>query len=138
MAKINSRHIFLAVCFLFVFLAYGQTLLGDFVFDDRNIVERQAILSNLTQIHKTLTLNYWDQTSGLYRPVVMASYAFNYIIFGQSPWSFHLVNLILYALSVWLLAIVLEKLFNDKILSYLAALFFLVLPIHAGTGPPLP
>jgi len=129
-AKINPRYIFLAVCILLVFLTYGQTLLGDFVFDDRNIVERQSLLSDLTQIHKTLTLNYWDPTSGLYRPVAMASYAFNYIVFGQNPWSFHLVNLILYALSVWLLALVLEKLFNDKILSYLAALIFLVLPIH--------
>ncbi len=113
---------------MLIFLAYGQTLLGDFVFDDRNIVDRQPILSDLTQLYKTLALNYWD--SGLYRPVAMASYAFNYIIFGQSPWSFHLVNLILYALSVWLIALILEKLFDDKLLSYLAALIFLALPIH--------
>ena len=129
MVKTNLRYIFLGVCFLLVFLTYGQTLLSDFVFDDRDIVEHQASLSDLTQIHKTPTLNYWN--SGLYRPVTMLSYALNYIIFGPSPWSFHLFNLILYALSVWLFALALEKLFNDKLLAYLAALIFLALPIHA-------
>lgn len=130
MTESNQRYIFLGVCFLFVFLIYGQTFLGDFVFDDRNIIDHAATLSDPNQLYRILSSPYWTEEAGLYRPITALSFAFSFFFLGNGAWSFHLVNLILYALSVWLLALVLEKLFNNKILSYLAALIFLVLPIH--------
>lgn len=130
MTKINPRYIFPAICFLLVFLTYGQTLLGDFVFDDRNIIDHAAMLSDPNQLYQTLSSPYWTEEVGLYRPITLLSHALNFFFLGNSAWGFHLINLIFYALSIWLLALVLEKLFSNKILSYLAALIFLVLPIH--------
>ncbi|MBU3901030.1 DUF1736 domain-containing protein [Patescibacteria group bacterium] len=128
--KKYEKWVWLATCFILVFVMYGQTIFGDFVFDDRNIVEHQAILSDPNQLHKTLSLPFWSQESGLYRPITLLSYTFNYIVFGVSPWGFHLVNLLLYALVGWLIWLVFKRLFGSQILAGLTAVLFLILPIH--------
>ena len=128
--KKYEKWLWLAGCFVLVFVIYGQTIFGDFVFDDRNIVEHQAMLGDPNQIHKILSSPFWDQASGLYRPVTLLSYTINYIVFGPSPWGFHLVNLILYALLGWLIWLVSKRLFGSRLLAGLTAVLFLILPIH--------
>lgn len=126
----KEKLVWLAFCFLAVFIIYGRTLAGDFVFDDRGIVDHQALLSNLNRFDQVLMLPYWTEAAGLYRPTVLASYALNYIILDYEPWGFHLINLLLYAASVFLIGLILKRLFKDKALAYLTATLFLVLPIH--------
>jgi len=130
--KDKKNLIFLCICFVLVFLVYSQTLFGDFVFDDRLIVSHQIILENLNNIPQVLTMGYWTIESGLYRPVVLFTYLLNYSFFGSSPFSFHLVNLIFYALIGYLIFILIKRLFPKKqFLSYLIPILFLVLPIHS-------
>jgi len=117
-------------CLLAVFIIYGRTLAGDFVFDDRGIVDHQYLLADLNKFDQVLMLPYFTEAAGLYRPAVLASYAFNYIVLGSAPWGFHLINLLLYAASVFLIGLILKRLFKDKLPAYLTAAFFLVLPIH--------
>lgn len=127
----KEKLVFLAICFILVFLIYSQSLFGDFVFDDRSIVEHQTLLENPNNLYKIISLPYWTEEAGLYRPITLLSYAFNYSFFGFKPWHFHLVNLILYALTGYLLFLLLKKLFPEKkLLFYLAPVLFLVLPIH--------
>ena len=127
----KEKLIWLAVCLLAVFIIYGRTLAGDFVFDDRGIVDHQMILSDLNKFDQVLTMPYLTAVEGgAYRPTVVASYAFNYILLGSAPWGFHLINLLLYAASIFLLALVLKRLLKNKPLAYLTAALFLVLPIH--------
>ena len=95
----KSRLIFLAICFGLVVLIYGRSLLGDFVFDDRAIVDHQALLSNINSSDKVLILPFWTKEAGLYRPVTLFSYAINILWFGFEPAGFHLINLSLYALT---------------------------------------
>ncbi len=125
----NRNLIFLVFCFVLVFLIYGQTLGGNFVFDDRYIASSSDtfLVSNLAQV---ITSPYWSTTSGLYRPTTLASYALNYSLFGTSPWSFHFLNLIFYAWSGYLIFILIKKIFKQDWLAFLAAILFLVLPIH--------
>lgn len=130
-AASKEKLVFLIACFVLVFLIYGQTLWGDFVFDDRGILDHQYILSDLNNFHRVLALPYWTQETGLYRPITLASYTFNFVFLGRSAWGFHLVNLIIYALSGFYLFLFLKKFFKAKLLSYLAPLLFLVLPIHS-------
>ena len=126
----KEKLIFFGICFLLVFSIYGRTLAGDFVFDDRGIVEHQYLLGNLNSLHKILVLPYWTQEAGLWRPATLFSYTFNFIIFGSAPWGFHFVNLIIYSLTGFLLFLFLGKFFKSKLFAYPVALLFLVLPIH--------
>lgn len=125
----KEKLIFLVICFILVFLIYGQTLFGDFVFDDRGIVDHQSLLQ-ITHLPQVLTLPYWTKEAGLYRPITLVSYVFNYSFFGQEPWSFHLFNLIFYSLTGYLLFLLIKRIFFRRLLAYLASLLFLVLPIH--------
>lgn len=127
--KKKEKWIFLVICLVVVFSMYGRTLWGDFVFDDRGIVEHQNVL-NFGKLPLVLAMPYFTAEAGLYRPTVLLSYALNFSVFGAKPWGFHLVNLILYALCGWWLWLLLRKLLADNLLASTAALLFLVLPIH--------
>ena len=75
--KIKEKWIFLIICLVVVFLMYGRTLWGDFVFDDRGIVEHQNVL-NFSKLPLVLAMPYFTQETGLYRPTVLLSYALNF------------------------------------------------------------
>jgi len=128
--KKKEKIIFLVVCLVVVFSLYGRTLWGDFVFDDRGIVEHQNVLS-FGKLPLVVTMPYFTEEAGLYRPTVLLSYALNFSIFGERPWGFHLINLLLYALCGWVLWLLVQKLFANNLLAYVSALLFLVLPIQS-------
>lgn len=113
-----------------VSLIYGRTIAGNFVFDDRGIVEHKALLQ-FNNIPQVLASPYWTKTAGLYRPATLLSYVLNYSFFGPSPWGFHLINLVLYAWSAYLIFLLLNKIFRQRALAYLSAVIFLLLPIHS-------
>lgn len=129
--KKYEKWIILAVCFILVFLMYGQTLWGDFVFDDRGIVDHASMLSDPNQLHRTLSLPYWTAEAALYRPTTLLSYAFNFFFLGRGAWGFHFINLLLYALTGFLTYWLVFRLFTKRSLAYLTAVLFLVLPIHS-------
>ena len=126
----KEKLIFLFFCFVLVFSVYGRTLAGDFVFDDRSIADNYHLLQFNNLAHVAAT-PYWTEAAGLYRPVTLISYALNFSFFGQGPWSFHLINLILYALSGYLFFLLLQRVFARKEISYLVSILFLLLPIHS-------
>lgn len=126
----SKKLIWPAFCLFAVFIIYGRTLAGDFVFDDRGIVEHQFLLADFNKFDRVLMMPYWTEAAGLYRPTVLASYAMNYVLTGDDPFVFHLINLFLYAACVFLIAEVLKKLFRNNALAYLTASLFSVLPIH--------
>ena len=131
MTKKQKNIVFLGLCFVLVFLVYGQTLFGDFVFDDRYIITHSELFKNLNNLPQVATMGYWTTETGLYRPVVLITYVFNYSFFGSEPFSFHLVNLILYAWTGYLLYLLIRRLFpKQELLAYLFSVLFLVLPIH--------
>ncbi len=127
----KQKKVFLLVCLGLVFLIFGHTLAGQFVFDDRSIVSHQALFSDINNLPEIALMGYWSDESGLYRPIVLLSYSLNYIFLGASPVNFHLVNLVLYALIGYFLFLFIQKIFpKPRKLAYLVSLLFLVLPIH--------
>ncbi|MDP3800451.1 MAG: tetratricopeptide repeat protein [bacterium] len=126
----NKNAFILALFFVLVFLIYGKTISGDFVFDDRYVANSSQIFQ-LENFGNIITSPYWSTESGLYRPITLVSYAINYSIFGAKPWNFHLVNLILYAWACCLIFIFVKRLTKQELLGFLSALIFLVLPIHS-------
>ena len=116
--------------FVLIFLIYGQSLTGGFVFDDRGIIEHSELLSNLGNLKETALYPYWTVEAGLYRPVTLLSYSFNFIFLGSSPAGFHFINLLLYLAICISIYFLIKKLFRNGWLAYLVALLFLVLPIH--------
>ncbi len=126
--KKNSKVLFIFL--ILIFLIYGQTLLGDFVFDDRGIIEHHGELTNTDNLGSIVMHPYWETENGLYRPTTILSYTANLLIFGDDPFSFHLINLALYLFICFFIYLLIKKLWSNPLLAFLISLLFLILPIH--------
>ena len=106
-------------------LLYLNTLGHDFVFDDVTL-----ILQN-PQIR---SLDWWGIVvdSG-YRPVRTLTYAFNYLIGGENPFSYHLFSVLLHALNVVVLYRLLWWLSaGSGFAAGLGSLFFALHPVQTA------
>lgn len=85
--------------------------------------------------HRTITSHAkpWDfflhkQYDGFYRPLVFLSLWFDWKIFGNALWGYHVQNLILHFLNAWLAARLAFRLGFDQRLAAWTGLAFLAVP----------
>ncbi len=119
--------IFLAMGFVF----FGNALGGDFVYDDLWVINQNPTVLSVSAIPKQFILpyHYLQPETGLYRPLTLVSFTFNFI-FGKGPFSFHVVNTILHAANSALVFFLLVRLFGSRRVAGLSAVLFFFLPIH--------
>ena len=131
MIKNRKFWLFLIGAVALSFLLYGNSLKGGFVYDDNFFADRPE-LRDSSSLLRVWTEPYLPQNlaAGLYRPLAVFSFALNFILFGESPVSFHLVNIILNGIVIFLVFLLVLKIFGDRKLASIAALFFAFLPIH--------
>jgi len=116
-------------------LLYGNTIYNSFSMDDHHVTclnstVREGI-SSLPEIFTTFYSSV-DQMSFGYRPIVKATYAIEYDIFGVRPGISHFINLLLYAFTGIVLYFLLRKLLKNYHLLFplVIAFLFLIHPIH--------
>ena len=110
---------------------YGVSLYGEFVFDDRGIIDHYAVLQNPFELKQIFSLPYWTEEAGLYRPVTLLSYGINFLFLSTSPVGFHFVNILLYGFIAYFLYKLLKVLHADETHAFLAAIIFIFFPIHS-------
>lgn len=128
----NRILIVLALSLVSSFVIYGNGISGEFVFDDVTVVQNRGDLKNPDNFWNLFVSPYHQNMpkTGLYRPLTMVSYALNHFIFGSSPTSFHVINIIIHALNSFLVFWLINYLFKSKPLAFLSFLLFLLHPIH--------
>ena len=129
----NSRHTL--YCFVLVCLSIALFLpvLGfDFTYDDSiHIVKNDYVSSSDISFFQVLSTFAQPTIPGdLYRPLNSLSFRITHILFGADPFYFHCTNLILYLISIVLAYFFFFYLTKLKHFSFLAALIFLVHPVH--------
>lgn len=112
-------------------LLYGNSLFGEFVYDDSQF----TIQAEMRQPEYLLQTWFRPSLPAMeqfphYRPLTYFSFSLNYLIFGQSPFWFHLVNVLINGLVCWLLFVVSRRLFRNDLLAFVTAIFFAILPVH--------
>ncbi len=123
------------VLFAAASLVYANSLAGAFVFDDTVIIQGNEAIRGLDLEHLRQIFggHYWkavESRGGLYRPVVMLTYALNYAMGGEDPEGYHLFNILVHAANgIWVF-VLLEALFRHRAFSLLAALLFVLHPIR--------
>ncbi|MDO8496046.1 MAG: tetratricopeptide repeat protein [bacterium] len=128
----NKDFILVAVLALIIsFTLFGNGIGGDFVFDDTIVIVGNPLIGDSSKFFEIFTTPYfaYQPRPGLYRPLTIASYSLNTLIFGFSPVSFHVVNIFLHALVSYLIFVLFYKL-SGKLTAYAGFLFFIFLPIH--------
>jgi tetratricopeptide (TPR) repeat protein len=85
----------------------------------------------LLKVISSLGMFFTKPIQGNYQPVTVLTIAFNYMISGLEPWSYHLLNLLLHLVNCFLvlkLALVLSR--NNFIIAVTTSLLFAVHPMH--------
>ncbi len=87
-----------------VVLVYAPVLRSGFRFDDHHLIVENALLRDPRLLWQCFTrpLTSTEVTSGMYRPLTIASYMADYAVGGLAPAGYHLVNLLLHAVNAWL------------------------------------
>jgi tetratricopeptide (TPR) repeat protein len=129
--------VYAGICALLAFLLYINSVTYDYTVDDATVMANNKLTTaGIKAIPQILTSAYragfWERKEGLYRPLSVAMFAAEWQIAPKQPWLGHLINVILYILTCWLLFWLLNDLLGEEklVVSFLATLLFTVLPVH--------
>ncbi len=133
----NPRFLALALA-VAAFLLYSNTLFNNYNLDDELVTENHALKGTDFATFKNLFSEpyYKDQAGNKYeyRPMVMATFFLEFLLFGKHPATSHFINVLLYAATCALLFFLLKSLFGvakySVPLAFGIALFFVVHPLH--------
>ncbi|MBK7972531.1 MAG: hypothetical protein IPK07_04370 [Deltaproteobacteria bacterium] len=126
--------VLLAAAFLATLLLYGSSLPFGFTFDDADMVASNPLLTepDLGRIFRSPILPAQQGVpNDLYRPVGVASLAFDHLVGGGSTWAYRLSNLLLHALAGVLVLAVARSWGASSSTALLAGVIFLLHPVHS-------
>ncbi len=131
---IHSSWFPLAVILVITVGAYHGVVANQFVLDDTHTVARNPAVHSLAQVGEWLVSPY--AASGMrdypnYRPVLIASYALDYALWGASPVGFHTTNLLIHLGVVILVFVLGRRLASEPWAAACAAGVFALHPINA-------
>jgi len=120
----------IALLIFIPFFAFGQSLLQGYApIDDLFVVVKNLATRGPTWEHLKTAFTTFDPE--LYIPATLVSFQLNYLVSGLSPWSYHLVNVLLHGMNAVLLFLILKKITGAPRAALFAAALFAVHPIHA-------
>jgi len=134
--KIKWRKSLPLICFLFPLLLYLNSIPNQYNLDDELVTCGHRLTARgISAIPDIFTSPYYEDEHGYsygYRPMVLTSFALEHSFFGENAHISHLVNVLLYAITVVLLFFCLIQLLQgyNIILPFLATMFFACHPLH--------
>ncbi len=134
--KLSSSKDFITVCVLALlsFGVYFNSLNAPFIFDDYHMIEENTFIKNpkyFGMFFKGYVTSY-PIPKGMCRPLLMLTFAFNYLNGGLNPVGYHIVNILFHFLNATLLYSLLKLLKKEAPwgLVFLITLLFVVHPIN--------
>ncbi|HXH19895.1 MAG TPA: tetratricopeptide repeat protein [Chitinophagales bacterium] len=132
---------FLAVLLASIsFLIYSNTIGNGYNVDDELIYDNHVLKkqdSKTPTLVRIFTEPYYKDAAGNkyeYRPIVVTTFYFEFMLFGRKPQVSHFINVILFSVTCVLIFYLLQSLFRDYkyslSLSFITALLFAVHPLH--------
>ena len=122
---------------LFGLLLYANTLTHDYVLDDETVMAKNRIVTKgISAIPEIMMTAYragsQDRQESLYRPLSVVMFAIEWQLSPNKPFLGHLINVLLYALTGFLLYKLLRKWFPDKhsFVLFAISILFMAHPLH--------
>lgn len=112
---------------------YANSLLGGFVYDDVNTVEKNSYITSFKYLGKIFSEpSYWgsNEASRSYRPVFTFCHTVVHAIFSLNPFGYHLFNVLLHLINTALIYRVVLNLTPSGWIAFFTALLFGIHPIH--------
>lgn len=114
-------------------------LFGPFIFDDQPLIFGNHYVHSFEHWPRWIKGGLWDSNydptegvarRGYWRPMILASYAWDWALGGGSPFVFHVTNVVIHAANVVLLFRVLRRWCGSDWGALVGALFFAVHPVQ--------
>ncbi len=119
------------------FLLYANTLSHNYCLDDYSAIKDNYVVKQGTKGIPTLLkehyrFGYWASKGTLYRPLTLVMFAVEWQMAPDNPFVGHLINVLFFAWTGWLLFQLLSLLFGDKYrwLPLIVSLIFIAHPVH--------
>jgi tetratricopeptide (TPR) repeat protein len=115
------------------FTVFSGSLANGFVYDDNPQILQNAFILNSHLWKQIFSGSVWSFQGGktnFYRPLQFVCYWVLYRIGGPNPAVFHLLNLLLYAATAWLVFRLSRRLFRNEVVALAGALLWALHPVH--------
>jgi tetratricopeptide (TPR) repeat protein len=139
MIRVDQRSVWplaAAIVLISCILYWPNARMG-FVLDDHYVVAQNSAIKNPALYPKILTSGFFDAAHrtpqsqlNYYRPLLTASFAVDYRLWGDHAFGYRIVNILLHALNSLLVFALFVLLFGNAPLAALAAVIFCILPTH--------
>jgi protein O-mannosyl-transferase len=120
--KFSASTIAIVIIFGLILLCYVNALGNGFVFDDNDQVVGNTLLFKLSNIPAALTASY--------RPLRDISFMFDFAVWGEKPFGFHLTNILIHAANAILVFVIVRRLTGVVETAAIAALIFVAHPLQ--------
>lgn len=136
---LKKDYFWLIIILLLTSLAYISVLNAEFCYDDNILIKTNANLGQWSYFLKAFsqeeetTATFISDTRH-YRPIPTALSVIAYQAFGNNPLGWHIVNLIIYLLTIVIIFALFKSLINDQKIYLLATLIFAFHPVHSEIG----
>jgi tetratricopeptide (TPR) repeat protein len=115
--------------------AFLPAVEAPFVSDDNlAITSNEYVVLDASPVDIFSNFSWWGNLRADapgYRPLVTLTFAWTWAVTGADPWAFHITNMALHALVVWLVFLLAMRLGGDSAAAFWTAALFAVLPIHS-------
>lgn len=128
----NTNISFLIILIIVVFCVYGKSINYELINLDENtlIIKNINYISDISNIPEFfLESCFYSEESSYYRPVLTLTFSIESILFGLNSKIYHITNIILFILNLYLLYIFLLKLNLNKNITKLILILFAVYPV---------
>lgn len=132
------------ICVLLAVGLYANTIGHGYALDDGLVIHEnpntQRGLAGIPEILSSDSYEHYyaqfgatgELPGGRYRPLSVVTFAIEWELFAENPTISHLINVLLYGLTAWLLVLLLNRhLFPKRpLLAFAAVVVFVIHPIH--------
>lgn len=116
---------------LIVLITYLNILPNQLFFDDEELIYKNTYVANLSNFPKYFTSNMIEgagKVSNMYRPLLITSFAFDHVVWGNNPVGYHLTSILLHLSNTLLVYFLLLILTENKSVSFISSLLFGIHP----------
>ena len=133
--NINKKTIFLSILLIVTlgFAVYGNSLNGEFIWDDEHLILDNTYIKNFSHIPKIFTQDIGASGGrewNFYRPIQVITYVIDYSLWKLNVKGYHFTNILVHVLTALGIYCLINIIFNDNLLSLLTGMLFVVHPIH--------
>ncbi|MFN3533214.1 MAG: tetratricopeptide repeat protein, partial [Candidatus Brocadia sp.] len=111
-------------------LVYLNSLGNTFVYDDYVTITNNHFIREWRYLSAFFNQKYFVISGELtYRPIVTLSYFLDYVLWQLRPWGYHLTNIIIHTLNVYLVYCMTYLLFYNRQCAFISSIIFSIHPI---------